>query len=188
MPNGLRRIFRFFNRCFMVPMFRLGMGPFFGNPFSGYIMVIKTLGRKSGKTRYSPVNFAILNGCVYCVAGFGRASDWYRNLSAAPRVDLILPGGGVSGVCETVSDPVEQRLALRQILKNAGFAGFFEGFNPFTVSDDELLRKAGNLPVVRIRPNGLANGPSDPGGWAWISVLLIIIILLVLILTAALPH
>ena len=45
----MRRFFRFLNKFFMVPMFRLGFGPFFGNPLSGYIMVLKIVGRKTGK-------------------------------------------------------------------------------------------------------------------------------------------
>ena len=40
-----QRLFRVLNRFFMVPMFRLGLGPFMGNPLSGYIMVIRTVGR-----------------------------------------------------------------------------------------------------------------------------------------------
>lgn len=170
LPNFLRRVFWYLNRYFMVPMFRLGLGPCIGNPLSGYIMVIKTRGRKSGITRYSPVNYAILDGSVYCLAGWGRLSDWYRNLLANPRVELILPSGGLVGTAETVSDPAERRIALRQVLRAAGFAAVFEGFNPYSASDEEMERKAGSLPVVRIHPSGLAAGPSDPGGWAWIGV------------------
>ncbi len=57
MPPLVRRIFWFLNTFFMVPLFRLGLGPFFGNPLSGYIMVLKAIGRKSGKVRYTPVNY-----------------------------------------------------------------------------------------------------------------------------------
>jgi deazaflavin-dependent oxidoreductase (nitroreductase family) len=170
LPDTLRKIFRYLNRYFMVPMFRLGFGPFMGNPLSGYIMVIRTCGRKSGKTRYAPVNYAIINGSVYCMAGLGKLSDWYRNLLANPQVELLLPSGALLGTAETVSDPAERRAALRRILKNAGFAALFEGFNPSAASDEEMERKVGDLPVVRIRPSGLASGASDGGGWAWISV------------------
>ena len=69
----MRFFFKILNTLFMVPMFRLGLGPFFGNPITGYIMVLKVIGRKTGKVRYVPVNYAIRNGSVYCLAGFGRA-------------------------------------------------------------------------------------------------------------------
>lgn len=159
------RAFALFNKLFMVPMFKLGFGPFVGNRITGYIMVLKTVGRKSGKVRYSPVNYAIHKGNVYCLAGFGKVSDWYRNLRARREVEAILPGGAIYGHVEEVDNLDERRLILRMILKNAGFAGFFEGFNPFAVTDEELLAKTSHLPLLRIRPVGLGSGPSDPGGW-----------------------
>ncbi|MEW5717100.1 MAG: hypothetical protein AB1817_00590 [Chloroflexota bacterium] len=63
------RGFSYLNRYFMVPMFRLGFGPWIGAPFGGYIMVLKVIGRKTGKTRYALVNYASENGNVYCLAG-----------------------------------------------------------------------------------------------------------------------
>jgi deazaflavin-dependent oxidoreductase (nitroreductase family) len=168
--SSLRQFFHYLNRYFMVPTFRLGLGATVGNPFSGYIMVVNTTGRRSGKTRSTPVNYAILNGSVYCMSGWGGISDWYRNLLANPQVELILPSGSLTGTAETVSDPEERRTALRQVLRAAGFAGFLEGFNPITASDEEIEEKIGGLPLVRIRPTGLAAGPYDAGGWGWISV------------------
>jgi deazaflavin-dependent oxidoreductase (nitroreductase family) len=169
MPSSfLRRFFRFLNKFFMVPMFRLGFGPFFGNPFTGYIMVLKVIGRKTGKLRFAPVNYAILNGSVYCLAGWGRISDWYRNLQTAPDISVILPGGAIAGHVEEVEETGERAAVIRQILKNGGFAGFFGGFNPYRVSEAVLREKTAGLPLLRIRPDGVGNGASDPGGWAWV--------------------
>jgi deazaflavin-dependent oxidoreductase (nitroreductase family) len=164
----LRRFFWLLNKFFMVPMFRLGFGPVFGNPFSGYVMVLRTVGRKTGRTRYTPVTYALANGCVYCLAGFGRISDWYRNVQAAPDIALILPAGAVAGRVEEVEDPAERLVVTRQIFKNAGFVGLLEGFNPFRASDETIAAKTAEMPVLRIRPTGVASGPCDPGGWAWI--------------------
>ncbi len=80
--NVLRALFRLLNKFFMVPVFKMGLGPFVGNPFSGYIMVFKTIGRKSGLVRYAPVNYAILDGNVYCLSGLGKVAHWYKNLTA----------------------------------------------------------------------------------------------------------
>jgi len=177
----LRRFFWFLNKFFMVPMFRLGFGPFFGNPLSGYIMVLKTSGRKTGKVRYSPVNYAIVEGKVYCVSGFRRHSDWYANLRSNPAVEAILPGGAVAGLTSEMTDPARRTPILRKVLQNAGFAGFLEGYNPFRISDEELLRRTADLPLVCVQPTGLGNGASDPAGWMWVWTLVFIAVLLGLI-------
>ncbi len=168
MPPLMRRIFWFVNKFFMVPMFQLGLGPLFGNPFSGYIMVMKVIGRKSGKMRFAPVNYAIHNGDIYCISGGRKTSDWYKNLLATPEVELILPGGAVFARVEEIADSATRRVVIRQILKNAGFAGFFEGYNPWRITDDELMAKSADLPLLRFHPLGLGNGASDAGGWAWL--------------------
>jgi deazaflavin-dependent oxidoreductase (nitroreductase family) len=164
----MRRFFRFLNKFFMVPMFRLGLGPFFGNPFSGYIMVLKVTGRKTGKLRYAPVNYAICEGRVYCISGYRQGSDWYRNLRAQPAIEVILPGGAIAGMAAESIDPAIRTTIIRKILQNAGFAGFFEGYNPFRISDEELARKTADMPLICIQPTGLGSGASDPGGWTWI--------------------
>jgi len=175
----MRRIFWFLNKFFMVPIFRLGLGPFFGNPFTGYIMVLKVIGRKSGKVRYAPVNYAILDGKVYCVSGFRGVADWYKNLRTHPTVEAILPGGAIAAPAVEINDPAIRVKAIRKIFQNGGFAGFFEGFNPFRISDDELLRRTADMPLICLQPTGWASGAADPGGWAWVwaPVLLGVIIL-----------
>ena len=164
----LRRAFGSLNRYVMVPLFRLGLAPFIGSPFGGYIMVLKVIGRKTGKMRYTPVNYAIANGNVYCLAGFGAISDWYRNLLAHPNIQVVMPGGAIAGIADTVTDPAERLRIIRQILINAGFAGLFYGYDPRTVSDERLDETTRDVPVIRIRPYGIGSGTSDPGGWAWI--------------------
>ena len=181
MPPLMRRIFWFLNKFFMVPMFRLGFGPFFGNPLTGYIMVMKAIGRKTGIVRFVPVNYTIHKGHVYCISGGRKTSDWFKNLLANPEVELILPGGAIYARMEEASDPDERRIIVRQILKNAGFAGFFEGYNPWRISDEELMQKSGDMPLLCFKPLGLGSGPSDAGGWAWIWTFVITVILIVLL-------
>jgi deazaflavin-dependent oxidoreductase (nitroreductase family) len=174
----MRRIFWYLNKYFMVPLFRLGLGPFFGNPVSGYIMVIKNIGRKSGKTYYTPVNYAIHQGNVYCISGGRRTSDWFRNLLSTPEIEIILPGGAIFARMQEVSDPDEKLMIARQVLINAGFAGFFEGYNPRRINDEELRDKIADLPVLRFQPLGLGSGAADPTGWTWIWLLVITIALI----------
>ena len=180
MPPLMRRIFWFLNKFFMVPMFRLGFGPFFGNPLTGYIMVMKAIGRKTGKVRLTPVNYAIYKGNIYCISGGRKTSDWFKNLLVNPEIELILPGGSIYAYMEEATDSEDRRVITRQILKNAGFAGFFEGYNPWRISDDELAKKTADMPLLRFKPLGLGSGPSDAGGWAWFWTFVITVIIIVL--------
>ena len=61
----LRQGFKSFNK-FMLLMWRLGMGHWFGLWPEGWgqIMVITHKGRKSGATYRTPVNFALVDGEV----------------------------------------------------------------------------------------------------------------------------
>jgi len=179
MDHMLRRFFRLLNKYFMIPVFRLGFGPFVGNPITGYIMVLKTIGSKTGKERFAPVNYAILDGEIYCLSGFGEIAHWYRNLTTQPQIEMLMPTGTLSGRAATVTDADEWLRATRQILKNGGFAGFLAGYNAFTISDEDLRSKGADLVVIRISPNGLHRGAADPGGklWLWLTVVAVALIL-----------
>ena len=180
----MRRFFWFLNKFLMVPLFRLGFGPFIGNPLTGYIMVLKTTGRKTGKIRHTPVNYAILEGRIYCVSGFRQGSDWYHNLRAQPAVELILPAGVVMGTAADITDPAQRVRIIRKIFKNAGFAGFMEGYSPYRISDQDLLEKTTGMPLICIQPTGLGSGAADPGGviWTWIPVHIILLVLFIWLL------
>lgn len=160
--------FRDLNKV-MVTMFRLGLGPLISNSRSGYIMVLTTVGRKSGLLRRTPVNYAIINEDVFCTAGFGEASDWYRNLQADPAVEVWIGNRWWTGRAEIVSGDDSQRLnILRQVWINSGFAAeAFEGIDPKTCSDDELAEVAESVPVVRIRRAEELSGYGGPGDLAW---------------------
>jgi deazaflavin-dependent oxidoreductase (nitroreductase family) len=145
-------------------------------------MVVKTIGRKTGKERYVPVNYAILDGNIYCMAGFGKGTHWYRNLLAQPNIEIIIPSGPLAGVAEDATNSEEATRILRQLLKNSGIAGFFAGFNPFAKSDTELREKTEEFPLVRIRPTGVGSGASDAGGWLWILRLVVSVVVLRLVI------
>jgi deazaflavin-dependent oxidoreductase (nitroreductase family) len=184
--RGLRKAFRVLNRSFMIPLFRSGVGAWLVSPPSGYIMVLTTIGHKTGRPRRTPVNYALIDGDVCCIAGFGTVAHWARNLAAVPEAEVQLPAGRFWGKVQTVTDDLERLRISRQVLKNAGLAGFFFGFNPFRTTDERLLQGIAGVPVYRITPKRVLPSAFDPGGagWigttlAWLAVLAVLIIVLV---------
>lgn len=163
----LRALFRQFNRV-MLLMWRLGFGRYCNSPYFGYIMVLTTTGRKSGLRRRAPVNFDQDDGFVYCLAGFGEKTHWYRNLLADPRCEVWLPDGWWAGEAEAVTDPEERMRRAHRLLIRSGFAArLFEGLDPANLSDD-TLRAIGARGVVRIRLTEPRSGPGGPGDLAWV--------------------
>jgi deazaflavin-dependent oxidoreductase (nitroreductase family) len=161
--------FNAFNRYCSVPALKAGLGSWIANPFTGYLMILRTRGRKSGEMRDAPLGYAISGDAVYCMAGFGRPTNWFQNLLADPRVEVILPGRSFSGVAEEVTDPDERLRLLPILMRSMGVIAAAVGMgNAWKDSPEEIVRKCEGMPLVRIRASGLAAGPDDPGGLFWV--------------------
>lgn len=164
----LQRGFLVVNRWCTVPAIRAGLGPLFATPLTGSILVLRTTGRRSGRIRDAPLGYAIRDGAVWCVAGFGRSTHWFRNIEADPRVEVILPTAAFSGTAEEVTDREVWLAGFRLVVGSLGVIGRLTVSGALEASDAELLERWHALPVVRIRPTGIGGGPSDPGGLAWL--------------------
>lgn len=164
------RGFRWANRRVMLPVLcHPVLGAWAGSPVAGWFLVLTTTGRRSGLPRRTPLNYAILDGRVYLLSGFGRRADWCRNLTADPRVTLALPGRLVEGSAELVADPAEAERAALAVARNCGFALVFEGLNPLTTTDDRLRAQLAGRPVVRVTAAApVRPGRHDPGSWWWL--------------------
>ena len=164
----LRKIFKAFNK-FMLALWQLGLARY-GNPTSlgGAVMVIKHIGRKSGLTRYAPVNYFETDVYVYCTAGFGEQTHWYQNLLANPEVELWLPRSRWAGVAEDNSEADNRVEIMREVLIASGFAGPLFGVNPRRMSDDDIESLLDHYRLVRIRKTLPITGPGGPGELAWV--------------------
>jgi deazaflavin-dependent oxidoreductase (nitroreductase family) len=179
--DNLRIIFKFFNR-FMLLLWRLGLGSWGnGTKFGGSLMVIKHTGRKTGLVRHTPVNYAIVNGDIYCTAGFGKVSDWYRNIMVHPEVEVWLPDGRWAGVAEDATDDEYSHLLLQQVIIASGFAGPLFGVNPKQLSDEDFKDLLESYRLIRIRRADALTGPGGPGDLSWIWPLSTFVLLWLLI-------
>jgi deazaflavin-dependent oxidoreductase (nitroreductase family) len=169
MLPAMHRGFLVVNGRLALPVLHAGLAPFWSLPFTGYMAVLRTRGRKSGVIREAPLGYVIWEDAVYVWAGFGPTTQWLRNIEADPRVEVVLPGRSFSGLAEVVTDPDERLRAGRALAASLGVIGRATlGVDPRTASDEQLSRRTQGLPLVRIRPTGIAAGPLDPGGTAWV--------------------
>jgi len=137
--NTLRKVFRAMNPI-MVFMWKIGLGRAINIWPAGFgrIMVIKHRGRKTGRERLTPVNYAIVDNELYCTAGFGSISDWYRNMLVNSNIELWLPEGWRQAHAEDISDSPNRLFLLRQVIIASGFAAPLFGINPKKLSDEQL--------------------------------------------------
>jgi deazaflavin-dependent oxidoreductase (nitroreductase family) len=157
------------NKYVSVPALKMGLGRYVSNPATGYLMILRTRGRKSGEMRDAPLGYTIVGEQVYCVAGFGRPTHWFQNVLADPHVEVILPSRAISGIAEEVTDVDERRRVLAPLMRSMGVvAGMMGMGNPWRDTPEAIERKCEGMPLVRVRANGIAAGPEDPGGRYWV--------------------
>jgi len=186
--NNLPQIFKYINQLMML-MWRLGLGSWVNSwpEVFGRIMVVTHKGRKTGFRRHTPVNYAIVDGEIYCVAGFGKLSDWYRNIMINHDVEVWLPNGITkadswwSGVAEDISESESRLSIIRNVMISSGFVGRLMDVNPFTISDAELDDITSEYRVIHITRIDARTGSGGPGELSWVwpmlsSVLLFFIV------------
>lgn len=165
----LRAGFRYFNR-FMMLMWRLGLGPWLSlwPEVGGRIMVLTTIGRKSGQARRTPLNYALVGGEIYCTAGFGGVSDWYKNVRANPYVEVWLPDGWWAGAAEDITGCARHLELMREVLRGSGFVAPLASVDPAALSDEQLAAATAKYRLVHIRRAEARTGPGGPGELAWV--------------------
>ncbi len=163
----------------MLLLWRLGLGRWVNAwpEYGGRVMVLTHIGRKSGVRRQTPVNYALMDGEVYCIAGFGSISDWYRNIIKHPQVEVWLPDGWWCGIAEDVSDNPARLRIMREVLIASGFAALLAGIDAQTMTDEEIDAATSNYRVLHIKRTEARTGPDGPGDLAWVWPLATMILL-----------
>jgi len=151
-PAQMKRLRRFFHAMnhFMVFMWKIGMGRMMNCWPAGFgrIMVIRHIGRKSGKEYLTPVNYAPIGNDIYCMAGFGPGTDWYRNIMSRAEVELWLPEGRRRAHACNVSDSPDRTRLIRAVTIASGFAGPLLGVDPKKLNDEQLEKAARDYRLV----------------------------------------
>ena len=99
-PNHPGPVFRW---LFKTPVifYRIGL-PLFGD----FILLLTTTGRKSGKPRYTPLEYRREPGTgdIIIMAGWGGNTDWRKNIEANPRVLVQAGRRKFEAVAERMTD------------------------------------------------------------------------------------
>jgi deazaflavin-dependent oxidoreductase (nitroreductase family) len=97
--GGWRRV------MFKVPLllWRMGLGPIIGH----IMLVITHTGRKSGLPHHTMVEYHMFDGVKYAPCAFGPRSDWYKNITADPKVTIQTAHGTESATAVRVTDDQE---------------------------------------------------------------------------------
>jgi deazaflavin-dependent oxidoreductase (nitroreductase family) len=154
---------------FMLGLWRLGLGQWLNAwpEYGGRIMVLTHVGRKTGIRHRTPLNYALVDGEIYCLAGFGSVTDWYRNIVKNREVEVWLPDGWWRGVAEDVSESAARLRILREVIIASGMAGRIFGFDARAMSDEEIDSATLKYRLLHIKRAEARTGPGGPGDLAW---------------------
>ena len=89
-PNGL-----------MKKLYAIGLGPLVGR----IVLLLTTTGRKTKLRRVTPLQYEQIDGDFYVAAGWGKSSDWFRNIVADPCVEVAVKSRRFQGQAEPITDP-----------------------------------------------------------------------------------
>ncbi len=90
-------------------------------------VLLTTTGRRSGRSRTTPLTTLVEGERLYLVASNGGAQrhpDWYLNLCADPRVVVQRGATRTEMTARTASEPEREQLWPRMVQVYRGYAGY----------------------------------------------------------------
>ena len=81
-------------------LYALGLGPLVGR----LVLLLITIGRKSGLPRVTALQYEETDGVIYLGSSKGIHADWVRNIHANPQVKIRLKIRRFDGLAEVVTD------------------------------------------------------------------------------------
>jgi deazaflavin-dependent oxidoreductase (nitroreductase family) len=114
-----------------------------GGPFEGMtLLLLHTIGAKTGKERLNPVATIKAKDHYVIIASKGGAPDhpdWYHNLVANPQVTVEVGTQKFKAIAEVTQEPERSQLYSKMAEKHPGFK--------------EYEQKTGRvIPVIKLKP------------------------------------
>jgi deazaflavin-dependent oxidoreductase (nitroreductase family) len=126
------------------------------------VMLLTTLGRRSGRPRTGGVSFMPLDDHYVVFSGWGVTSNWYRNLRANPEVSIKVGRKQMRATAHVVEDPARRTALMLQMQARSAACGPPRPMRPLLkltgVFDyqgeiDMAVAAGSTLPVVEIVPH-----------------------------------
>lgn len=142
-----------FKWLFKMPIlfYKLGL-PLFGD----FILLLTTTGRKTGRTRRTPLEYRRDpgSGDFIVMAGWGGRTDWYLNARADPRVQVQAGRRKFRARAEPVDDDRVAQWMQRAVQANPRSLAIWSRWagGDLDGSLEGLRRAARHFPSLRLRP------------------------------------
>lgn len=120
------------------------------------LLVLTTEGRVSGQPRYVVVEYRRHGSKYYIVSGWGKNTDWYKNVLQNPRVSIQLGGDLLDAKARPVDNPPEALSALYMFSRNSWiYETLFARMTSAQAADlSTLADVVEEFTVVRLEPSG----------------------------------
>lgn len=127
--NAFHKNIRLINN-YVVVFYRIGLLPLFG--VGKTMMLLMTMGRRSKQWRCFPVGYTRVGGELYLISGWGKTSNWYKNILANPdEVRLQIGFRRLNVRAKFIEEACEIRQIIEAlILESPGVAHRLFGWDP----------------------------------------------------------
>ena len=139
--NTFFKIFRFF-LAINVFLYRLTNGKFGGEIQGLPVLLLTTIGRKTGKKRITPLGYLEHNGSYVITAtnaGFDAHPAWFHNLKSHPQVEFQIGNKQLMAIAEPANPTIRQQLWAKFVERAPGYGAY-------------KTRTRREIPVVLLRP------------------------------------
>jgi deazaflavin-dependent oxidoreductase (nitroreductase family) len=136
-----KSLFRFFNALHIF-LYRRTRGRVGSNVQGLPILLLSTIGRRSGKTRVTPLGYFEHEGSYIVIAsnaGFDRHPGWFHNLKSQPRVTIEVGDRVMEAGARVVGPDAYKHLWSKLVSLSPGYARYAE-------------RTRRVIPIVSLRP------------------------------------
>ena len=138
----------------VVFLYELGLLPLLG--IGHYILLLYTMGRKSGIPRVNPLEYRRREDTVLLFSARGKSSDWYRNLKANPeKTEIRIGFKRIKPAVQFIDDPANVEEIMRwYIQKFPGSSKMLFGWDQKkdNLETADLSSLAEALKIVQLTP------------------------------------